>query len=186
MTWSAIHNRAEWDAALCQLPHPHVLQSWAWGELKSRWGWRPERWQLDDESANPRAMLQLLARRVGPAQVLYAPKGPAARDADSYSEALAFVETRAKKSLTVWAKVDGDPLFVQGRGEGLPRPYDQILGDARARLRARGWAYSPQQVQFRNTMFTILKNASDDDLLKQMKDKTRYNARLAERRALLL
>lgn len=177
MTWSAIHNRAEWDAALCQLPHPHVLQSWAWGELKSRWGWHPERWRLDDEQGNPRAMLQLLRRQVGPLGVLYAPKGPVAKDIGAYADALAFVETHAKKTLVVWAKVDGDPLFA----DSLTR-----VDDTRARLQTRGWAYSPQQVQFRNTMFTNLQNASDDDLLKQMKEKTRYNARLAERRGVVV
>lgn len=32
-----------WDNALLALPGPHVLQSWAWGELKSQTGWRAKR-----------------------------------------------------------------------------------------------------------------------------------------------
>lgn len=176
MSWQIINDRAAWDNALCQLPNPHVLQSWAWGELKSRWGWRPERWRLDDDQGNPRAMLQLLRRKVGPLSVLYAPKGPCARDLAAYEDALAFVERKAKHPLVVWAKVDGDPFY----DDSPPR-----MDDVRARLRERGWAYSAQQVQFRNTMFTSL-NCSDDDLLKQMKEKTRYNVRLAERRGVVV
>src|SRR5262245_20877634 len=35
----------EWDEVLLAVPRPHVLQSAAWGDIKSRWGWRVSRWR---------------------------------------------------------------------------------------------------------------------------------------------
>ena len=35
---------AAWDAALLTLPNPHILQSWAWGEMKAQTGWVATRW----------------------------------------------------------------------------------------------------------------------------------------------
>jgi len=50
----------------------HVLQSWAWGELKGRFGWRVERLGLDSASA------QVLYRPLpgGLGSIAYVPKGP--------------------------------------------------------------------------------------------------------------
>src|SRR5437879_12288083 len=51
----------------------------------------------------------------------------------------------------------------------------------RSMLRSLGWHYSPDQVQFRNTMHTDLCH-TDEELLAHMKQKWRYNIRLAEKR----
>jgi lipid II:glycine glycyltransferase (peptidoglycan interpeptide bridge formation enzyme) len=48
-------------------------------------------------------------------------------------------------------------------------------------LRAAGWQFSPEQIQFRNTIQMDLTH-SQEELLGGMKQKTRYNIRLAERR----
>lgn len=179
--WHRLTDAAAWDAGLRLLPHPHVLQSWAWGELKSRWGWGAERWRLDDATGSPRAMVQLLRRRVGPLSVWYAPKGPVATDAEAYGAALAFIERRARRTIAIWAKIDGDPLFDWAAGNHDESQSQAALADLRARLVAQGWTPSARQVQFRNTMFTDLRQ-SDEALLGQMKEKWRYNVRLAGRR----
>ncbi len=62
----------------CDLPQPHVLQSWAWGETKAQTGWRARRllWRQDDR---PVAAAALLVRRLAPRlplAVAYVPKGP--------------------------------------------------------------------------------------------------------------
>ena len=48
-------------------------------------------------------------------------------------------------------------------------------------LTGRGWRYSAEQIQFRNTALLDL-HPPEDDLLAAMKSKTRYNTRLAARR----
>ena len=32
---------SQWNAALLQLPAPHVLQTWEWGAFKGKYGWAP-------------------------------------------------------------------------------------------------------------------------------------------------
>ncbi len=167
--WRAAHNAHAWDSALASLPKPHVLQSWNWGALKSRWGWQAERWLLCDHAGAPRAAVQMLWQRLTPLPfgVLYAPKGPVCADADAYRAALRWLSMRARARRAIWVKADGEPPIA--------------LDAARGILSAEGWRFSPQQIQFRNTAITDLRQ-SDDALLAAMKPKWRYNLRLAERR----
>ncbi|MCS7088096.1 MAG: peptidoglycan bridge formation glycyltransferase FemA/FemB family protein [Thermoflexales bacterium] len=169
--WVRIADAAQWDAWLRALPMPHVLQSWAWGAFKARWGWEAERWAWMAEG-EPRAWVQLLRRAIGrlPLCVLYAPKGPLALDDEAYEAALAWLEARAQQLRAVWVKADGDPAAPT-----------LTLAQQRAVLMRRGWRFSPQQVQFRNTAITDLRK-DDAALLAEMKPKWRYNIRLAERR----
>ncbi|HEY3342443.1 MAG TPA: peptidoglycan bridge formation glycyltransferase FemA/FemB family protein [Anaerolineae bacterium] len=189
--WQPITDPQTWNTLLCRLPAPHVLQSWEWGEFKSRWGWSAERWALSGADQRPRALVQLLRRRAGrlPVCVLYAPKGPVVADAQALDEALSFIERRARQTRAVWAKVDGDchlafaPRSADAPQSAVePQSADALTTRevARSALRTRGWRYSPNQVQFRNTMHTDLRH-SDDELLAGMKQKWRYNIRLAEK-----
>ena len=161
--WQPITDTGAWDGALRQLPSPHVLQSWAWGEFKSRWGWVAERWLLADAQGQPRAAVQLLKRSISklPACVLYAPKGPASLDLDAHVEALAFIEQRARQHRAIWAKADGDripspfrsPIPSPNSHRDVP-PLPVGEGLLRALLENRKWHYSAGQIQFRNTMLT--------------------------------
>jgi lipid II:glycine glycyltransferase (peptidoglycan interpeptide bridge formation enzyme) len=176
--WQLITNAHIWDEALRRLPWPHVLQSWAWGDFKSRWSWTAERWLLADTGGHPRAAVQLLKRTINrlPACVLYAPKGPIAIDLAAYADALAFVEQQARKHRALWAKVDGDlsPLPPAGGAGGGSASLASLLT-------AQRWHFSASQIQFRNTGLSDVRH-SDADLLAAMKPKTRYNVRVAEKR----
>ncbi len=154
-----------WDDALRQCQQPHVLQSWAWGEFKARWGWAAQRWALAD-GAHVQACVQLLRRKAGPLCVLYAPKGPCGTSASSAT--LKFLEQQARQQRALWLKLDGDQWTAP-------------LPEIRDMLQQRGWRYSPSQVQFRNTALSPI-NQTDDDLLAGMKQKWRYNVRLAQKR----
>jgi lipid II:glycine glycyltransferase (peptidoglycan interpeptide bridge formation enzyme) len=177
--WQSITDAGAWDGALCKLPSPHVLQSWAWGEFKRRWGWSAERWLLADAQGQPRAAVQLLKRSISklPACVLYAPKGPASLDLAAHAEALAHIEQRARLHRAIWAKADGDMLPPPP----APPPSAEEGGNLRNLLQQRHWQYSSSQIQFRNTMLTPLQH-DDATLLAAMKPKCRYNIRLAEKR----
>ncbi|HEX2697827.1 MAG TPA: peptidoglycan bridge formation glycyltransferase FemA/FemB family protein, partial [Anaerolineales bacterium] len=48
-------------------------------------------------------------------------------------------------------------------------------------LTRRGWSFSSDQIQFKNTVLIDL-SASEDEMLARMKQKTRYNVRLAEKK----
>jgi lipid II:glycine glycyltransferase (peptidoglycan interpeptide bridge formation enzyme) len=179
--WRLIEDAREWDTALCALPWPHVLQSWAWGEFKSRWGWTAQRCLLTGDDGKPRAAIQLLRRSMGrwPLCVLYAPKGPVCTGLDAYRQSLDWLEQQARRQRAIWVKVDGDPSHNLLQQEGAGR--DGALDSLRALLSGRGWRYSSAQIQFRNTLITDLRR-SDQQLLAAMKPKCRYNTRLAEKR----
>ena len=176
-----VTQRAEWDAVLSGLPHAHVLQSWDWGDFKGRWGWQPVRW-LFEQGDRPVAAAQLLHRRLGrlPLKVTYVPRGPAMNYADlSLVEAvLGALEVDARARHSLWLKIDPDVQLGQGTQGGQPEAgANQVL----AALIRRGWRYSPDQIQFKNTVLIDL-SLDEDTLLAAMKPKTRYNIRLAERR----
>ncbi len=78
MTCAAVEytNAADWDALVRGNPRGHLLQSWAWGELKSEFGWRPLRLAIVDRTGTPRAGAQILLRRFMGLSVCYVPRGP--------------------------------------------------------------------------------------------------------------
>jgi peptidoglycan pentaglycine glycine transferase (the first glycine) len=163
----------EWRQALGQLPCPHVLQTWEWGTFKERHGWRATRW-LWEASGKPRAAALTLTRRAGilPARVMYVPKGPVAyySDPSLLAQVVADLEALARRERALFVKIDPDVLADGPDEENLM-----------ALLSRRGWRFSQEQVQFRNTL--LLDLAPDlDEILARMKSKWRYNIRLAMRR----
>ena len=159
------------DELLLRFERPHVLQTSHWAALKAPL-WEAERlaWGPDDR---PRAAAAILTRRLPrlPVRIQYVPKGPVARqDMAAWREALAGLEERARASGALFIKIDPDVDAESEFGKALM-----------AELRARGWVFSAEQIQFRNTMLSDL-TAGEDALLAGMKQKTRYNVRLAARR----
>lgn len=158
---------------LRRLPAPHVLQTWEWGAFKERHGWRAVHW-LWEAGGAPRAAMLVLARRVGvlPARVLYVPKGPLLDygDLPLLTRVLVDLEGLARRERALFVKMDPD---VEADG-----PYgDKVTG----LLRRRGWRFSREQIQFRNTLLLNLA-LEPEEILAQMKSKWRYNIRLAGRR----
>jgi lipid II:glycine glycyltransferase (peptidoglycan interpeptide bridge formation enzyme) len=173
-------NPAEWDASLAALPRSHLLQSWAWGDFKGRYGWRARRllWQTPAGPAAAQVLARTLLRRL---RVLYVPKGPLLDWASplARAHALAALEDLARHERAILIKIDPDVAVSAGPpGAEQPQPLGQAL---MAELAQRGWRCSPDQIQFRNTLLLDLR-PSEDQLLAAMKQKTRYNLRLAERK----
>lgn len=166
-------SNASWNAALATFPTPHVLQSWEWGEFKSRYGWRPERclWLENDR---PCAAASVLTRRLGrwPAAVSYVPKGPTLNYGDSVllDQVLAHLETAVSRKRALFVKIDPDIQANTAEGEAVVEA-----------LHRRGWRPSREQIQFRNTMVLDL-TRDPDEILTAMKSKWRYNIRLAGRK----
>lgn len=70
---------ADWDEAVLA-GGGHFLQSWRWGEFKSRFGWELER--VSVSSGSRVALAQLLFQQRGPVSVGYVPRGPVLPDDD--------------------------------------------------------------------------------------------------------
>ena len=174
ISWNRVDDAAAWDRAILTLPEPHVLQSFLWGEFKSRWGWAASRFVLR-RAGKPVAAAQILRRPIGRSGwgVGYVPKGPLADydDPALFEETLAAIEQTARRQRCAFVKIDPD----------VPAARQKMI----AVLKRRGWFPSDEQIQFRNTaLLDIL--PSEEEQLARMKAKTRYNVRLARRRGVVV
>ncbi len=163
----------EWRDVLAQLPEPHILQSWEWGEVKGQTGWHARRYALTDGAGM--AAFQLLWRQpiAGvPLRMAYLPKGPLLEWAnlDLLDSTLDAIEREARLLKCIYVKIDPDVRTDTTTGHLLLHA-----------LERRGWRYSADQIQFKNTACSDL-TVGEDALLAQMKQKWRYNVRLAEKR----
>lgn len=179
-----------WNGWARSLPGSHILQSWQWGHVKSDFGWKPYYlvWRHSAES-QPVGISLVLQRSLtlggfSPRlRVLYAPKGPLLDWGDEAlrNRVLQDLQSFARQQGAIFIKVDPDIILgtgVPGEPEAYSHPLGRQVTDA---LQARGWTFSDDQIQYRNTV--IINVAPDEDqILAGMKQKTRYNVRLAGRR----
>jgi len=183
---------SDWNNLLSQLPNPHFLQTWEWAQVKGKYGWMPMPFvwyrQSSTVDGQPEAAAIILKRTVSfgglfHASVLYAPKGPLMDwENDSLrTRVLNDLQDFAKKQDAIFLKLDPDVVLATGE----PNSADEIVHNGgqvmTSELKRRGWKYSADQIQFRNTVVIDL-SASEDEMLARMKQKTRYNVRLAEKK----
>jgi lipid II:glycine glycyltransferase (peptidoglycan interpeptide bridge formation enzyme) len=180
---------AEWDERVARMPGAHVLQTWEWAQVKAPVGWQalPAVWPGADGA--PRALALILERALRVkgistgVKVLYVPKGPLLdwSDAQLRNQVLDDLQALARQRGAIFLKLDPDVLL----GRGLPGTPDDrpeaLGGQIRGELEGRGWRFSGEQIQFRNTVCIDLR-PSEAEMLECMKQKTRYNVRLAEKK----
>lgn len=160
---------SRWDAFVAEHPAGHLLQASPWGELKSLFGWRAQRVALADSADRLVAGAQILFRPVpGGKTLAYTPKGPLV---NWHDDALAQATLDALHTRTRAAGA----FALTVEPEALDEP------ELSARLRALGFRPAPRDVQPRSTIWLDLAG-SPDEWLTRMKQKTRYNVRLAARK----
>jgi peptidoglycan pentaglycine glycine transferase (the first glycine) len=192
-----------WNSAVAALPGAHILQTWEWGSVKSRYEWEPVYciWTQEGDQFSLQHTLPdrsdsivgaaLILRRTAaasgiklPLRIMYVPKGPLMLDWGNQrlrNRILTDLAAVARRYGTIMIKIDPDLRL----GTGIPgseKPADDRTGTSvKEALSQLGWVFSEEQVQFRNTVIVDL-SPSADDLLGRMKQKTRYNVRLAARK----
>ena len=197
-----------WNSIISKLPDPHFLQTYEWGQVKAKYGWEPI-YIVWDEQGNmqvekdvsrlssfvfpPVTAALILKRQIlrngfaARLSILYSPKGPLL---DWTNEALRDrvlndLQSLAKKQGAIFLKMDPDVVL----GTGVPNSEGDALhngGQAvMSELKQRGWVYSSDQIQFKNTVLIDL-NLAEQEILARMKQKTRYNIRLAEKKGVSL
>ena len=176
-----VTDRSAWDAALACLPRPHIFQTWRWGDFKSRWGWQPTR-LLFEQDGQTLAAAQILRRQLPrlPLYVTYVPKGPVLdyENPLQLGRVLSALERQASEQRSLFIKIDPDVWLSRGTGDSPPAPG---ATDVLERFSQHGWRPSAEQIQFRNTVLVDL-SQDEDEMLANMKAKTRYNIRLTSRR----
>ena len=182
-----------WNSETASLPGAHILQTWEWSQFKAMYGWCPIPKTWRDENGKLVAAAMVLARTiraggVGPSStVLYVPRGPLLNwsDAELRMRVIDDLQQLAKKERAIFIKIDPEVML----GRGIPgAPGEQQVQDGlavQADLKQRGWRFSAEQIQFRNTAWLDL-SGSEADWLARMKQKTRYNLRLAEKRGVVI
>lgn len=111
--------------------------------------------------------------------VLYAPKGPILdyEDGDLRGAVIFHLQAIAHKERAIFIKIDADVPMFFGEDPKPAQPGTALAQD----LVKRGWQPSPDQIQFRNTVLYDI-TRREDDMLASMKQKTRYNIRLATKK----
>ena len=197
-----------WNSIISKLPNPHFLQTYEWGQVKAKYGWQPVYIAWDDRGKMkvetdpsrlssfvfpPSAAALVLKRQIlrngfaARLSILYAPKGPLL---DWSNEALRNrvlndLQFFAKKQGAIFLKMDPDLVL----GTGIPSSEADVIDNGGqtviSELKRRGWEYASDQIQFKNTVLIDL-NPPEEELLSRMKQKTRYNIRLAEKKGVTL
>lgn len=151
-------SRQEWDVFLRNYPNAHILQTSAWGEFKARFGWQPLRVIAGQDGA------QILLRRLPLGlSIAYIPKGPLGVFSDELS---VKVEAACKAGNAMVLHIEPDAW--------------ESAFDARG-LVSRGFVKSQMAIQPQRTI-TVSLDESEEKWLERMKQKTRYNIRLAQKK----
>lgn len=192
-----------WNTLIASLPNPHFLQTQEWAQVKADGGWEPiygiwteNNFQVSTQpstfnfspstvKATALVLKKSIIRRGLAARlcILYCPKGPNLdwADAPLRKRVLDDLQRLARQHGAIFLKLDPDVVL----GTGIPGADDDITepnGEAvRADLAQRGWRFSQDQIQFRNTVLLDV-SPSEEDMLARMKQKTRYNVRLATKK----
>jgi peptidoglycan pentaglycine glycine transferase (the first glycine) len=173
---------ADWNVFVASLPHAHVLQSWEWGDFKSRYGWSAQRfvWRKGEHPAAV-AAAQVLVRSERGLRIMYVPKGPLLNWDDPLlrAQVLADLQRLARRDHAIFIKVDPDLPLPANVRVSADMPTLALFNSGNPA--DTPWRFSRDQIQFRNTVQLDLRR-SEAEILADMKQKTRYNVRLAEKR----
>ncbi len=167
-----------WESFLTSFPNTHLLQSTRWGELKAAFGWEVVRLS----SRNPDipgepgiqapALMgaQILFRRLPLGFAIgYIPRGPVGA---GWEALLPEIDSLCRERRAVLLKVEPD-VFEDDAERQL---HESVLSSFQP---------SPQTIQPRRTLIVDL-DGDDEDILARMKQKTRYNIRLAQRKGIVV
>jgi peptidoglycan pentaglycine glycine transferase (the first glycine) len=177
-----------WDQLIVNLPGAHILQTYEWAEVKQGVGWHPTAliWRGKDKSITATALIltrTVRLLRYGPKiSICYSPRGPLLdwHNEELRKEVIKELESFAKLQKALFIKIDPELRI----GSGVPSREDALDDEIGLRvldeIKQTGWQFSSSQIQFRNTILLDL-NGNEDDWLMRMKQKTRYNLRLAQR-----
>jgi len=161
-----LRDAAAWDALVAAHPYGHPLQCWGWGEVKRGAGWSADRLALFD-GQTLRAAAQVLTRPLPgmPLAMTYVPRGPvvAPDDADALKALGAALRRHGRAQRSIFCKVD--PAWPAGTPHALT---------------SAGFRPSREGVQVSDT-YTIDLRQSEDEILADMRSKTRQYIRKAER-----
>ncbi|PWH19175.1 MAG: hypothetical protein DDG59_03980 [Anaerolineae bacterium] len=167
----------QWERFLAQHPQAHLLQSSAWGKFKEQFGW--DVYHLIDQEWGA----QVLVKNVfGILRFAYIPKGPVGgqdrladwltqQNQEAFSHSiLAQLRAFCHQQQVAFVKVEPD-ILLENQMDSQDCPV--------------GFEISSHAIQPLRTILIDIK-AEETEILARMKQKTRYNIRLAERKGVVV
>lgn len=173
-------DREDFNRFVRESNKPHFLQSYEWGELKRLTGWQPLR-LMAFRDGRPIAAIAILKRRLPLVNkaIFYAPRGPiigSACDAEGEDFFWEQVRRLGRAHGAIFLKIDPD----------VPKEDEAY----RENLRRRGFRPGSGRAGFGGVqpryVFRLDITPQEEDLLRNMEGKTRYNLRLAERKGVTI
>jgi peptidoglycan pentaglycine glycine transferase (the first glycine) len=164
---------AEWDAFVAAHPHGSILQTDGWARLKNRFGWSSQRvWMRRNGQLVAGAQLLFRSVALGILKIAYMPHGPLVDWQDEEQVAVLFNQidqamyqrgaSLLKMEPFIWQDDPGSEIWRK-----ICQRYDLMT--------------ETDTIQPPRTVLIDLR-PSTEDILMAMKQKTRYNIRLAERK----
>ncbi|MCL1918806.1 MAG: aminoacyltransferase [Peptococcaceae bacterium] len=175
-------HKEKFNAFVAEHPKGHCMQLWEWGDIKGRTGWKPWRLLVEviDSPLSTVAAMTMLERRlpVVGAPIFYAPRGPVAdiHDAKLLNMIWAAVRAKAEERGAILFKVDPDVPSEDTEFTGL-------LKKAGFKFLETGKNFEGIQPRY---VFRLDIRPSEEELLKAMHQKTRYNVRLAQKKGVTI
>lgn len=168
---------AEWDDFVTRHPQGSILQTTNWARLKNRFGWSSQRvWMRREGRLVAGAQILFRSVAIGIVKMGYIPHGP-------------LVDWSDDEQLEVLFNHIDQAAYRRGAGilKLEPRLWQhETPAEAWQELYLRhGCVPSPDSIQPPRTILIDLR-PSEDTILAQMKQKTRYNIRLAEKKGVVV
>jgi len=160
----------QWTEFINDYPRAHILQSPAWGELKSQFGWE-SCWVIHGKLG-----AQVLFQKVPLGyQVAYLPRGPISPEGEAFDHPdwTGFqndLDNLCRQRKAVFLKIEPDCWHEDDSPTCSP---------------PAGYRISPHSIQPPRTILISL-DGTEDEILARMKSKTRYNIRLAEKKGIAI
>jgi peptidoglycan pentaglycine glycine transferase (the first glycine) len=153
----------EWERYVAEQPSAHILQTAAWGELKSAFGWRVRRVNVGDCGAQ--ILFRPLPLGFSLAYIAKGPLGPKQKWQDLRME----IDALCRKNHAVLLILEAD-LWQETDLEN-----QQTI--------PAGFKLGVRNIQPTRTIVVNLQE-EESEILARMKQKTRYNIRLASKRGI--
>ena len=146
-------NKITWDESFRSLENPHILQTYEWGELKSNFGWTPYRFEHEGLA------FQILMKTLPLGfKIAYIPKSKIKIDD---KELWNSIDKFCSSQKSIFVKYEQDSFFAENLHNQLDKKF-----------------IKSKPIQPGSTIEIDL-GGNESDWLERMKQKTRYNIKLA-------
>lgn len=151
----------QWEAFLNDHPGAHLLQTSQWGKLKTDFGWQAAHF------IHGRVGAQVLIRRLPLGlSMAYIPRGPVG-DPEDWTSIWPEIDQYCRDQRAIFLKVEPN-IWTSDEPASLTGPH-------------AGFYESCHSIQPRRTLLLDI-SVPESEILARMKQKTRYNIRLAQRK----